>query len=67
MNAFGADVFNMLKFPTKDARSSAQRICVRLAANDLELDSAQYLLTLLESQPDLMKPEGDFKMITKHP
>jgi hypothetical protein len=45
LGAFGAGVLNPLWFPTIHARSSAQGIGVRLAANDLDLNSAQQLLT----------------------
>jgi hypothetical protein len=48
LNAFGADLLNALRFPTIHARSSAEGIGVSLAANDLDLDSAQQLLTFLE-------------------
>jgi hypothetical protein len=54
LNAFGADVLNALRFPTMHARSSAEGISVRLVVNDLDLDSAQQLLTFLEGQPDLL-------------
>jgi hypothetical protein len=49
--ALGADVLYALRYPTVHARSSAEGISVRLAANDLNLDSAQQLLTFLKSQP----------------
>jgi len=52
LNAFGANVLYALRFPTIHARSSAEGVGVRLAANDLDLDSAQQLLTYLESQPE---------------
>jgi hypothetical protein len=38
------------------AKSSAQGLGVRLAANDLDLDLAQRLVTFLKSQPDLSAP-----------
>ena len=61
LNAFGADVLNAIRFPTMHARSSAESIRVRLAANDLDLDSAQQLLTFLEGQPDLLRRQvGDW-------
>src|ERR1700730_6007419 len=61
LNAFGADVLNALRFSTIHARLSAEGIGVCLAANDLDLDSAQQLLTFLESQPDLLRRQvGDW-------
>jgi hypothetical protein len=55
LNALGADVLNALGLPTMHARPAAEGIGVRLAANDLDLDSAQQLLTFLECQPDLLR------------
>jgi hypothetical protein len=61
LNAFGANILYALRFPTIHARSSAEGVDVRLAPNDLELDSAQRLLTFLESQPDLLRRQvGDW-------
>jgi hypothetical protein len=61
LNALGADVLYALRFPTVHAWSSAEGIGVRLAADDLNLDSAQELLTFLESQPDLLRRQvGDW-------
>src|SRR5258708_36860444 len=58
LDAFGAGVFNALRSATIRASSSAQGIGVRLACNDLDLDSAQQLLAFLESQPDLLRRAG---------
>ena len=60
LNALGADVLNALGLSTMHARPAAEGIGVRLAANDLDLDSAQQLLTFLECQPDLLRRQvGD--------
>ena len=61
LNAFGPDVLEALRSPAIHARSSAEGIGVRLAANDLDLHSAQQLLTFLNSQPDLLRRQvGDW-------
>ncbi len=44
-----------LGFPTIYARPSAEDVSVRLAANDLDLDSAQQLLPYFEGQADLLR------------
>jgi hypothetical protein len=55
LNAFGANVFDLLRSPTIHTRPSAQGIGVRLATNDLDLDSAEQLLTFFESQANLLR------------
>jgi hypothetical protein len=60
LDAFGAYVFNALRSATIAASPSAQRVGVGLASNNLNLDSAQHLLALLESQPNLLRRQvGD--------
>src|SRR5258708_3676521 len=60
LNAFGSDILNALRSATFNARLSAQGVGVRLTVNYLDLHSAQQLLTLFESQPDLLRRQiGD--------
>ena len=60
LNAFGAGVFNAPGTATIHTRLPAKRIRVRLAADHLDLHSAQDLLALLEGQPDLLRGQvGD--------
>jgi hypothetical protein len=62
LDTFSADVFNALRSATIDASSSAQGIGVRLASNDLDLDSAQQLLAFLESWSETMADRA----LTRH-